>query len=125
MLQHFIRDVRAKFGIPNLPHSPDVGQNSDGGLSDFRSSSQSLIKGNCHNSRTRKIDMKLGSVTKLDKRNKTLSKKFDEDVISENYDVIVIFSIYSRFVAIPKPDFGRMVCKIYIFSNGNLLFYIN
>ena len=108
MLQHFIRDVRAKFGIPNLPHSSDVGQNSDGGLSDFRSSSQSLIKGNCHNFRTRKTDMKLGPVTILDKRNKTLSKKFDEDVISENYDVIVIFSIYSRFVAIPKPDFGRM-----------------
>ena len=48
--------------------------------------------------------MKLGPVTKLDKRNKTLSKKFDEDVISENYDVIVIFPIYSRFIAIPKPD---------------------
>ena len=35
-IQHqFIRDVRAKFGIPNLPHSPDIGQNSDEVVSDF------------------------------------------------------------------------------------------
>ena len=46
------------------------------GISDFRISGQSLIKGNCHNSRTSDdIDMKLGPVTKLDKRNKTTSKK--------------------------------------------------
>ena len=35
---------------------------------------QSLIKENCHNSRT-SDDMKLGPVTKLNKRNKTTSKK--------------------------------------------------
>ena len=35
--------------------------------------------------------MKLGAVPKLDKRNKTMSKKFDHDVMSENCDVIVIF----------------------------------
>ena len=28
--------------------------------------------------------MKLGQVTKLDMRNKTTSKKFDDDVMSEN-----------------------------------------
>ena len=39
--------------------------------------------------------MKLGPVPKLDKRNKTPSKKFDDDVISENYEVIAIF----RFMA--------------------------
>ena len=44
--------------------------------------------------------MKLGPVTKLDKRNKTTSKKFDDDVMSENCDVIVIFSIYGQFGAI-------------------------
>ena len=44
------------------------------------------------NSRTSDdIDMKLGPVTNLDKGNKTTSKKIDDDVISENYDVIVIF----------------------------------
>ena len=36
--------------------------------------------------------MKLGQVTKLD-RNKTASKKIDDNVISENYDVIAIFPI--------------------------------
>ena len=44
--------------------------------SDFRISGQSLIKENCHNSRTSDdIDMKLGPVTKLDKKNKATSKK--------------------------------------------------
>ena len=37
-------------------------------------------------------DMKLGSVTKVDKANKTL-KKFDDDVMSENSDAIAIFPI--------------------------------
>ena len=36
--------------------------------------------------------MKPGEVTKLDKRNKATSKNFDNDVISENCDVIAIFS---------------------------------
>ena len=53
------------------------------------------IKGNCHNSRTSDdIDLKLGTVTKRDKKNKTTSKKFDNDVMSKNCDVIVIFRIY-------------------------------
>ena len=37
--------------------------------------------------------MKLVPVTKFDKRNKTTSKKFDDDAISENYDFIAIFRI--------------------------------
>ena len=49
--------------------------------------------------------MKLGPVTKLDKRNKTTSKKFDDDVMSENCDVIVIFSIYDQFGVIPEAGF--------------------
>ena len=53
-----------------------MGKISDEGISDFWISGQSLIKGNCHNSRTSDgIDMKLGPVTKLNKRNKTISKK--------------------------------------------------
>ena len=48
--------------------------------------------------------MKLAPITKIDKRNKTTSKKLDDNVISENCDVIVIFSIYGQFGAIPKPD---------------------
>ena len=55
--------------------------------------------------------MKLGQVTKLNKRNKTISKKFDDNVMSENCDVNVIFPIYGQFGAIRKPDSGRIVCK--------------
>ena len=69
--------------------------------------------------------MKLGPVIKLDKRNKAMSKKFDDDVMSENFDVIVIFSIYCQFGAIQKPDSGRRVCKRYVFKNRNLLSYKN
>ena len=73
---YFIRNIRAKFGIPNLPQYPDIGQNSEGGISDFRISGQSLIKENCHNSRTSDdIDVNLGSVTKLYRTNKKTSKK--------------------------------------------------
>ena len=38
--------------------------------------------------------MRLGPVTKIDKRNKKTSKKVDDDVMSINCDVIVIFPIY-------------------------------
>ena len=38
--------------------------------------------------------MKLEPVTKLIKKNMTTSKKFDEDVMSENCEVIVIFLIF-------------------------------
>ena len=65
--------------------------------------------------------MKLGPVTKPDKRNKTTSKKIDDDVMSENCDAISIFAIYGEFGAIWKPDTGRIVCETYIFINSNLL----
>ena len=84
---------------------------------------RSLIKENCHNFRTSDdIDMKLGPVTKLYRRNKTMSKNFDDDIMSENCDVIVIFSIYGQFGAFPKPDSGCRVCKTYVSINSNLLY---
>ena len=108
------------------PLSSDIGQNSDGVISDFRISGQSFIKENCHNSRTSDdIDMKLRPVTKLDKKNKTTSKKLDDDVMLENCDVIVIFPIYAQFGAIRKSDSGRTACKTYTFDSGNLLSYKN
>ena len=55
----------------------------------------------------------------------TSSKKTDDDVISENCDVTVIFPIYGQFGAIRKPYSGRMVCKTYIFINSNLWSYKN
>ena len=101
------------FGIISSPKSQDIGQNSDEGISDFRISGQSLIKVNCHNSRTSDddTDMKLGPVTKRDKRNKTTSKKFDGEVISTNCVVIVIFPIYGQFGAIQKSNSARIACK--------------
>ena len=67
----FLRHL-VTFCIPYLPQSLDIGKNSDGSISDFRIFRQSLIKENCHVSRTSDDnDIKLGPVTKLDKRNKT------------------------------------------------------
>ena len=70
-------------------------------------------KKNCHN-------MKLGAVTKLDKKNMATSKKFDHGFKSTNFDVIAIFSIYGLFGATWNPNSGRMVCNTYIFINSNL-----
>ena len=55
--------------------------------------------------------MKLGPVTKLEKRNKTTLKTFDVYATSENYDVIVIFRIFGQFGAVRRPDSGHRVCK--------------
>ena len=42
--------------------------------------------------------MKLGPVTKLDKKNKTTSKNFDDDAMSENYDIIVSFGFMANLM---------------------------
>ena len=66
--------------------------------------------------------MKLGPVTKLDKkRKKKTLKKVGTDAMSANRNVIVIFLIYDQFGAIRKPGSGRIVCKTYIFLKSNLL----
>ena len=81
---HFIRVILAKISISYSPQSPDIRQNSDGGIFGFRISGQSLIKENCHNSRTSNDTvMKLGPITKLDKRNRTTTKKFGDEVMSK------------------------------------------
>ena len=67
--------------------------------------------------------MKLGQATKLDKRNKSTSKKFDVEVKSEDCDVIVIFPIFGQFGAVRRQDSGHRVCKSYVFSNSNLFSY--
>ena len=65
-----MRDINVKFGLPNSTQSPYIGQNTDGGISDFRISGPCLINKNYHDSRnSNNIDTKLGSVSKLDKRN--------------------------------------------------------
>ena len=108
-----ISDIFSKLGINNSPQSL--------GISDSWISGQSLMNKHCHNSRTsNNIDMKLGPVTKLDKRNTATSKKFDDVAMSANCDKIVIFSIYGGFGAILKPDSGLMACNSYIFVISNL-----
>ena len=102
-----------------MPEPADIPQNADEGISDFQISSQSLIKENAGTSGD--IDMKLRLVTKIDKRNKTRSKKFDDEVMLENCDVIVIFFIFAQFGAVRKPDSGYRACKSYILSNSDLL----
>ena len=53
--------------------------------------------------------MKLGPVTKIDKRNKTTSNNFDVDVMAENYDVMTNYDdIFFDFWPIwsnPKAGF--------------------
>ena len=71
------------------------------------------------------MDMILGPVTKIEKKNKTTFKKFGDDAMSENCDVIAICPIYDQFGAIRKSDSGRIACKTYIFIDSNLLSYKN
>ena len=69
--------------------------------------------------------MELGPVTKLDKRTKVASTKFDGDVISENCDVIVIVWIFGQFRAVLRADSRYRVHKECIIRNSNLLSYRN
>ena len=69
--------------------------------------------------------MKLGPVTKLYKRNKTSSKKVDDDFMSEHLCVITNFLIFVQFGAVRRPDPRHRVCKSYVFSNSNLISYKN
>ena len=55
--------------------------------------------------------MKLGPVTKLDKKIKATSKNSDDDVTSENCNFIAIFPIYGQFGAIQKSNSKCIVCK--------------
>ena len=96
--------------VPNLPQSPDTGQNPVGGISDIRISGQSFINENCHNFRTsHDTDIKLGPVTKLDKKNAATATKIDDDVMSANCHVIVFFPIYGQFADIRKPEISFLI----------------
>ena len=69
--------------------------------------------------------MKHGPVTKLELKNKTTSKKIDDDVMLETCEVIFIFPIYGQFGALRKLDSGCTVCRTHVFINRNLLPYQN
>ena len=87
-----------------MSQSPNIEQNSDSDISNFWISRQS---------------------PKPDKKNKTTSKKIDDDAMLENCNVIAIFPIYGKFEEIRKPGSGRIVSKTYIIINSNLLSYKN
>ena len=104
--------------------SLDIGKNSDPGVSNFPIAGQSFVNENCRNSRTsHDIDIILKSVVTLDKRNAITLKNFDNDAMSAGCDVILFCSINGQFEVIRKPDSKRMVYKIYILINNNVLSY--
>ena len=81
--------------MPNLPQPADIRQKVEGSIYDFQISAQSLMKESCHNFRTSDdINMKLEPETKLNKKNKTTSERFDDGPLSANCDVIIIFPIF-------------------------------
>ena len=69
--------------------------------------------------------MKPKPITNFDNRNKTLLKKFENDDMWENYDVIVVFLIYRQFGAILKLDSVCIDYKTYIVINSNFLSHEN
>ena len=73
-----------------------------GKTSDFRISGQSLMKENCHNSRiSNDIDMKLGPVTKFNKRNKTTSKNF---AMSSSQQIKMSLSFFPFMVNLEQSE---------------------
>ena len=75
---------------------------------DFRSIP---YKRNCHNFRTSDVaDMKLGPVTKLDKRNKSTSKNLTMTSCQKIVTSLAFF-IYVQPGTVWKPDSGNRVCK--------------
>ena len=65
--------------------------------------------------------MKLGPLTKLDKKKTATSKKIDDDIMEANFDVTYFFLIYGQFAAIWNPDTGAWSIKLTIFIKNNLL----
>ena len=104
---YFIRNFFAKFGIPSLPCSIDIEQNSDGCISDFRISGQFLIKRNCHNSRTSdNIDIKFEPVTKLDKKNKTTTQKLKMRSCQKIVTTLSFFNVQPNY---SNPESGYQI----------------
>ena len=101
-LQHiviFYQKCSSQVGTSNSFQSPHIGQNSDGDISKLKISGQSLIKENCHNSRTNdNIDMKLGPVTKLDKRNIITSKNFTMTIFQKIGTTLSFFQSMANLV---------------------------
>ena len=112
--------------IPNLSQSPDIGQNSNGGISDFRISVQSFINENCHNSEAGNyIGMKLRPSNWTWKEKQSNLKKIRGWGYVSKLWRHCHFSNLWQFGAFWNSDSGRIVFKTYIFINSNLLSYKN
>ena len=71
----FIRDIHTKFGVPKSLHSPDIWYQT-GIFPIPKILVKSIINKSCHNYRANNdTNVKLGPLTKLDKKNTTMSKK--------------------------------------------------
>ena len=91
-------------------------------ISDFRISGQSLIKGNCHNSRTSDdIDIKLGPVTKTDKRNKKkTSKKLKMTSCQKIVTLLPLFHFFP-FTASSEQSGSRTNQKTNLYHKSNTI----
>ena len=116
--------ICTRFGIPNPLQSPDIGQNTNGGISNFLISGQFLINKNFSNSRTSSdVDIKVGPVTNLTRETRqcqNLKKKKKLKMIL--CQQIVTSLSFFQFIANLDQSRNRiLVCKTYIFIISNLL----
>ena len=119
----FIGEVCARFGILNLAQSSDIGQNTDGGISDFRIPGQTLIKVNCHNSRTTDdIEMKLERVKRNKRNRNNVQKIWRSCCVKKLWRHCYSFNLWP---ILSSPEAGYIACVTYIFFNSNLLSYRN
>ena len=121
-------EIGPKFDIPNSTKCVNVGQNSDGGISDFRISGQFLIKENWHNSRNSNgMDKKLALVTKLDNRNRLTSKKL---MMTSCQEIVTSLSFFQSLTNLEQsgsqiPDAWSiklsfsLIVTFYVTKNGN------
>ena len=83
-----------------------------------------FINKSCRESTTSDdIDMKLGPVTKLDKRNTTTSKEFEVTSCRQIMTPASLFLIDGWFATLQNPDSEDMDYNSCIFINSNFLHY--
>ena len=90
-------------------------------MSDFRIFVQSLMEENCDKSRTSDdIEMKPEPVATRDKKQSNVKNL----AMASCWEILTsfIFPFYEQFGEIRKPDFGRIICKTYIFINSSVFF---
>ena len=67
--------------------------------------------------------MKLGPVTKFDNRNKTTSKRVEDDVILKKLRSFSFFQFYGQSEVLWNLESIHTVCEAYVFTSSNLLSY--